>query len=157
MSLFFSTISLSAELNSLLLQANEMHPSLETRAFTRDSIRHVSFDVLQANPQHAHNSKFIKAVARSGSQGQLNGENMLSALYALYHAQEDLGFYGFEASTTQFADQFEATLRKIWAHNVSIGRANVYRNDTVLVVIWHDGVTLDVWNAVNAKVVSVLN
>ena len=50
----------------------------------------------------------------------------------------------------------EDALRGIWAHNVRIGRARVHRGDLVLVVVWHDGVSLDCWEAVNAKVAEQL-
>lgn len=65
---------------------------------------------------------------------------------------KELGFYGFEGESTAEADQREVALRKIWAFNASLGRAFVYRQDLTLVVIWHDGVSSECWEAVKSSV-----
>lgn len=152
----FSANCWSVELKSLIIQAKDIHPLLETQQLSRESIRHISFDVLHDNPQYSEDIKFVNAIARSSSQGKLNGKNIRSALYALYNAGKDLGFYGLDTKNNRDAEQLEIKLRKIWSHNISIGRANVYRKGTVLVVIWHDGATKDVWKAINTKVLNTL-
>ncbi len=147
--IIFSASCSSVELEALIIQSKDLHSSIKTKHFNRKSIRHVPFDILQSNPQYSEDIKFINAITRSSSQGKLDGENIRSGLYALYEAGPDLGFYGLEATTSQYAEEFEEKLRKIWSHNISIRRASVYRKDAVLVVVWHDGVASDVWDAVN--------
>jgi len=98
------------------------------------------------------NSEFVEVIARSGSQGRLDGKGVGLALYAIYRAESDLGIYGLEAVSEGDADRREKALREIWEHNVSLNRARVHRGDLVLVVVWHDGVSLDCWEAVNTEV-----
>jgi hypothetical protein len=73
-------------------------------------------------------------------------------LYSIYKAENELGFYGFEAASAADADQREGTLREIWAKNVRLDRARVHREGLVLVVVWTDGVSPECWEAVNATV-----
>ena len=49
-------------------------------------------------------------------------------------------------------DDREKALREIWAHNASFGRSRVHRQGRILLVIWHDGVTPECWESVNAVV-----
>ena len=143
-------------LTRLVLEGRELHPSLVTRRVDDKTIRHVRSSVIQRNPQHSTDVEFIEAIARSGSQGKLRGEGIRSALYALYLGDRELGFYGLEAASAAEANRLEDVLRKTWAHNESIDRARVHRGGSVLVVVWTDGVSPEVWEAVNAAVVDRL-
>lgn len=136
----------------LALEGRELHPSLMTRRLDDKPIRHVSRSVLQGNPQHSADPEFVKAIARSGSQGNLDEKGIRSALYALYLGEKELGFYGLEAASAADANRLEEALRKIWARNESIDRARVHRGGLVLVVVWTDGVSPEVWKAVNTAV-----
>jgi len=135
-------------LEPLVLEGHELHASLVTPQID-DAPVHVSRDVLRNNPQLSTDAEFIEAIARSGSQGQLGGEGIRAALYAFYHGESVVGFYGLEAATTADADRRESLLRGIWAKNVSLDRARVHRGGKVLVVVWNDGVPA-CWEAMNA-------
>lgn len=139
-------------LAALVLEGRELHPSLVTRRVDDKTIRHVRSGVIQRNPQLSADTDFVAAIARSGSQGNLDGKGVRSALYALYLGEKDLGFYGLEAASAADADRLEAAIRKIWAHNASIGRARVHREGLVILVVWTDGVSPEVWEAVNVGV-----
>jgi len=142
-------------LGSLVLEGPELHASLKTRPLD-DSVRHVLRALLPGNPHVSTNAGFVAAIAHSGSQGKLGREGIGSALYAVYRDKNELGFYGLEAVSAADADRLEEALRKIWAYNVNLGRAQVHRQGLVLVVVWHDGVSPECWKAVNAKVVERL-
>lgn len=139
-------------LATLVLEGRELHPSLITRRLGGNTVRHVPRGMIKANPQHSTDAEFVEAIARSGSQGKLRGNGIRSALYALYLADRELGFYGLEAATAADANRLEEVLRKTWAHNASIDRARVHRGGWVLIVVWTDGVSPEVWEAVNAAV-----
>lgn len=139
-------------LDRLALQGPELHPALSTHLLDKDTTRHIPHDVLQHNPQYSTDPEFVNAVVRSGSQGNLTASGIRSALYALYDAQNNLGLYGLEAESAADADRIEQALRSIWADNVSLERARVYREDRLLVVVWTDGVATEVWDAVNTTV-----
>lgn len=139
-------------LSPLVLEGRELHPSLTTRKLDDHPIRHVPRSVLRENPQHSTDAEFVRAIASSGSQGKLSGEGIRSALYALYVGEAEVGFYGLEAASAADADRLEDALREIWSHNVSIDRARVHRGGSVLVVVWTDGVSPEIWKAVNAGV-----
>ena len=96
--------------------------------------------------------EFVEAVGRGSSQGRLDGKGVRLALYALYGAERDLGFYGLEAASQADVDRLEDALRGVWAHNVGLDRARVHRGNLALVVVWHDGVSLDCWEAVNSGI-----
>ena len=141
-------------LDSLFLQGPDLHASLKTRQL--DAVRHVPRAVVPANPHHSTDADFVEAIARSGSQGSLGREGIRSALYALYLGETELGFYGLEATSEEVAKQREEAVRRIWSHNVSIGRAQIHRQGLVIVVVWNDGVSPECWKAVNAKVAEQL-
>jgi hypothetical protein len=143
-------------LSKLDIEGRELHPSLMTRRLGDKPIRHVPRGVLRGNPQLSTDPEFIQAIASSGSQGKLGGEGIRSALYALYLGDREVGFYGLEAASAEDADRLEDALREIWSHNVSIERARVHRGGLVLVVVWTDGVSPEIWEAVNAGVVERL-
>lgn len=143
-------------LRPLVLEGQELHPSLVTRRLDDKLIRHVPRSVLRGNPQHSTDAEFVKAIAYSGSQGKLGVEGIRSALYALYLGESEVGFYGLEAASAADADRLEDALRGIWSQNVSIDRARVHRVGLVLVVVWTDGVSPETWEAVNAGVVERL-
>jgi hypothetical protein len=143
------------ELSNLILEGQDLHISLKTRQLD-NTIRHVPIEMIPANPHASSKAGFIEAIARSGSQSRLGSEGIISALYALYFAENELGFYGLEAASKADADRLEQALRNIWAKNVSIKRAQVHRVDLNLVVVWTDGVSSECWEAVNAKVAARL-
>ena len=143
-------------LGSLVLEGHELHASLKTRQID-DSVRHVPRALIPENPHVSTDAAFVAVIARNGSQGSLGREGIRSALYALYREKNELGFYGLEAVSAADADQWEETLRKIWAHNGRLARAQVHRKGLVLVVVWTDGVSPECWKAVNASIVERLS
>lgn len=142
--------SSTSELAPLLLEGAELHESLVTLDLSE--IRHVPAAVLESNPQLSDHHEFIHAVGGGSSQGSRDGRGVRRALYAIYRAEKDLGFYGLEAASEADADRLEKALRETWAHNAKIDRARVHRGNLALLVIWHDGVSEDCWEAVNAVV-----
>lgn len=139
-------------LGILVFEGAELHPELKTRVISKEQpIRHVPPHLVPQNPYISTGFSFVQAIARSGSQGRLDGTGIESALFALYVHEKELGFYGFEVKTIADADRLEAELREIWKHNISINRAKIYRKHKVLLVIWSDGVPVAVWESVNAK------
>ena len=155
MGFLFAACSASG-LSPLVLEGPELHPSLATIHLNDNTTRHVSRSVLRMNPQHSTDTEFVRAITRSGSQGNLGEEGIRSALYALYRGQSEVGFYGMEAASADDADRLEKALRGIWARNIGINRAQVHRSGLVLVVVWTDGVPSEVWEAVNAGVAARL-
>jgi hypothetical protein len=137
-------------LTPLVLEGPELHNSLVTGKLSK--IPHVPCSVVGGNPYLSADPEFIEAIGRSSSQGRLDGKGIRFALYAFYGAKSDLGFYGLEFVSEADADRREDALREIWAHNVRLGRARVHRGNLVLVVVWHDGVSLDCWGAVNSGI-----
>ncbi len=146
------TACATSELDPLVLDGHELHASLVTRQLDDASIRHVPRAVLRDNPHLSTEAAFVKAIAHSGSQGELGGEGIRAALYALYLGENELGFYGLEAKSTADANRLEGVLRGIWAHNARMDRARVHRGDKALVVVWTDGVSPTCWEAVNEGV-----
>jgi hypothetical protein len=144
-----------SELAPLVREGPEWHDSLVTRELSE--IRHVPGSVVRANPYLSAEPEFIKAIGRGSSQGRLEGRGVRLALYALYRAERDLGMYGLEAASEADADRLEDALRGVWAHNAGLGRARVHRGNKVLVVVWHDGVSPDCWEAVNSGIVERLD
>jgi hypothetical protein len=134
----------------LVLEGHELHNSLVTGELSE--IRHVPRSVVGGNPYLSDDPEFVEAIGRGSSQGRLDGKGVRLALYAFYGAESDLGFYGLEAASEADADRLEDALRGIWAMNVRLDRARVHRENLVLVVVWHDGVTLDCWEAVNSVI-----
>ena len=143
-------------LDPLVLDGHELHASLATRELEDASRRHVPRAVLRDNPYLSTDAEFVEAIAHSASQGQIGGEGIRAALFAVYVGESDLGLYGLEAASVADANRLEGVLRGIWAHNVRLGRARVHREGTVLVVTWHDGVSSSCWEAANARVVERL-
>ena len=139
-------------LNPLVLDGHELHASLVTQQIDDVPRLHVPRAVLRDNPQLSTDTEFVEAIAGSGSQGQLGGEGIRAALYALYRGKSEVGFYGLEAASTADANRLEGLLRGIWAKNASLDRARVHRGGEVLVVVWTDGVSTSCWEAVNAVV-----
>lgn len=144
-------------LGVLSLDGHDLHESLTTVQFEHKPARHIPRAVLHSNPQHSTGPEFIRAVARSGSQGKLDEKGVRSALHALYKGEHDLGFYGMEATSLNDADRIESALREIWRHNASINRARVHREGLVLIVVWTDGVSPRIWETVNAVVARCLS
>ena len=162
-SVFFAAIGLffvanmASSLDSLVFEGYEAHPLLVTKPLSDRPVRHVRGDVVKSNPQLSSDAEFIRAIAASGSQGRLDGEGVHSALYALYVAERETGLYGLEAASAADADSLEESLREVWSHNESIGRARVHRRGLILIVVWNDGVSREIWDAINASVTKRLN
>ena len=139
-------------LKPLVLEGHELHASLVTPQID-DAPIHVSRGVLRNNPQLSTDAEFIEAIARSGSQGQLGGEGIRAALYAVYLGEGvRLGIYGLEAASSEDAFRIEGVLRSTWAHNASLDVTRVYRSGGVLVVVWAVSETPACWEEVNAAV-----
>ncbi len=153
-SLLLLTGCAPSALSPLVLDGPELHASLVTGKI--EDSHHVSPAMLRDNPQLSTDAEFVEMIARGASQGRLDGEGIRAVLYAFYHGEGGLGFYGLEAASTMDADRLEGAIRGIWAHNERLGRARVHREGNVLVVVWHDGVSPSTWEAVNAKVVERL-
>jgi len=139
-------------LDPLVLDGPELHASLVTLQIDDVLRLHVPREVLRGNPQLSTDAEFVRVITRAGSQGRLSNEGVRTALYALYRAERELGFYGLEAASTADADRLEGLIRGIWAHNASLDRARVHRAGRVLLVVWTDGVSASCWEAVNAVV-----
>lgn len=137
----------ASELTPLVLEGHELHSSLVTGKLS--NIRHVPRSVVGGNPYLSADPEFVEAIGRGSSQGRFDGKGVRSALFAFYGAKSDLGFYGLEFASEGDAGRREDALREIWAHNVRLGRAQVHRGSLVLIVVWHDGVSLECWEAVN--------
>ncbi len=144
-------------MSSLVLEGPVLHESLLTRKIA--SIRDLPTGVVSpGNPHLSSDDEFVDAVARSGSQGRLGRDGVRAALFARYSTGEnELGFYGLEAESEADADERERALREIWAHNGRHGRSRVHRKGLVLLVVWHDDVSPECWESVNATVVEQLN
>jgi hypothetical protein len=140
----------ASELTPLVLEGPELHHSLVTGKLSK--IRHVPRSVVGGNPYLSADPEFVEAIGRGSSQGRLDGKGVRLALFAFYGAESDLGFYGLEAASEADADRREDALRGIWAYTVRLDRARVHRGNLVLVVVWHDGVSLDCWEAVNSGI-----
>lgn len=144
-------------LSPLANKARALHPSLSLTPIDHGSaLRHVDPKVVTQNPQLSADPAFIEAIARSGSQGNLSAEGIGTALYVLYRGEKDVGLYGLEAKSLAEADRLESALRKIWAHNESLHRAQVHRSGLVVVVVWTDGIALEDWLSVNKRVDQIL-
>ncbi|MCB1561311.1 MAG: hypothetical protein KDI75_09490 [Xanthomonadales bacterium] len=145
-------ISAVGGLERLVVEGSELHASLSTHSLEDGPTRHVQVDVLRGNPYIASDAAFINAIARSGSQGRLEGRGISAALYALYDGENNVGFYGLKAASDSDAERLDDTLRMVWAHNARIDLAKVHRDGRILLVVWTDGVPPDVWKAVNDQV-----
>ena len=143
-------------LRPLVVDGHELHASLVTRKLNDASRLHVPRVVVRDIPYLSTDAEFVDGIASGASQGRLGGDGIRAALYAQYLGESEVGFYGLEAASPVDADRIEGTLRGIWAHNESLGRARVHREGKVLVVVWHGGVSPSCWEAVNAGVVERL-
>ena len=143
-------------LGPLVLDGQELHASLVTRKLKDASRLHVPRAELRDIPYLSTDAEFVDVIAGGASQGRLGGEGIRAALYALYLGESEVGFYGLEAASTADADRLEGALREIWAYGESLGRARVHREDKVLVVAWHGGVSPSCWEAVNTRLVERL-
>jgi len=138
------------DLESLLTEGYELHPTLQT--VTPGKIHNLPAGVdFSINPEVSAEAGFVNGVARGGSQGRLDGSGMVAALYARFtDGMSDIGFYGLQAETEALAVEREQALRDIWAHNNRLDRTHVYRKDKVLLVvwIWSKGELPEAWQAV---------
>ncbi len=147
-----SEVASTSAWKQLILEGHELHSSLRTQR-AGEPIRHLpSHIALPRNPYVSTERGFIDAVAGSSSQGELDGGGIRSAFYAFYAEEKDLGFYGLEAESILVADWREVALNKTWAKNMSLDRVRIHRQGLLLMVVWHDGVSLECWASVNANV-----
>lgn len=139
---------------TLILEGRELHPSLKTRLVDEPILHMRSGMLLPRNPYTSTGATFVEAVSGSTSMGKnRTREGIRSALYASYADEKKLVLLrGLEAASALDADRREAALRKTWAYNARGGRAQVHRKGLLLVVAWHDGLSPEVWAAVNASV-----
>ena len=142
----------SFQLQRIHMDGAELGPSLQTRRLGEQPIRHVPAERIQSIPQVSSDPLFVKTIARAGSQGNLEGEGVVAALFALYDGENELGFYGFEAESEGTADRLESQLRHIWKHNVSLDRAQIHRGGLVVLVVWTDGLSPAHWEQANQAV-----
>lgn len=142
-------------LDPFVLDAHELHASLTAKPF--DGANHGVPRGVRDNPHVSMDADVVASIARYASQGQLGGDGIRAALYALYHGESELGFYGLEATSTAAADRLDGILREIWAHNVRADRVRVHRGGRVFVVVWNDGVSRPCWQAVNDGLVERLS
>ncbi|MCR9247647.1 MAG: hypothetical protein NXI31_21690 [bacterium] len=136
-------------LEPIVLEGPELHPSLVTRKLPDVLGLHVDRKVLRGNPTRSSAPDFVEHITRASSQGRLSNQGIREALYALYRAEKDVGFYGLETAAIEDADRLEGIVRDIWAMNASLDRAKVHRRGKVIVIVWTDGVAPDCWAAVN--------
>jgi len=140
----------------LAVEGRALHASLQTPPL--DAFRDLPSGVVPPeNPQLSSDHEFIQAIARSSSQGRLGPEEIRSALYARYAVGErNVGIYGLEIGSGENAGRREKALREIWAFNERRDLARVHRKGLVLVVVWHSGLSPELWDAVNASIVERL-
>ncbi|MBI5362799.1 MAG: hypothetical protein HZA53_06440 [Planctomycetes bacterium] len=141
-------------LHPLLLDGHELHVSLAPKQL--DGANHGVPAGVRRNPHFSTDPEVVESIARNASQGQLGGDGISAALYALYQGESELGIYGLEAAPTVDADRLEGILRGIWAYNVGKDLARVHRGGPVFVVVWNDGVSPACWQAVNDCLVARL-
>ncbi len=146
----------SSPLTPLVVDGPELHPSLVTRKLDGVAQLHVPREVVPDNPYLSTDAKFVEVIAAGASQGRLGPEGIRAALYSLYSGEAQVGLYGLEAATSADADSREREMREIWAYGEGLGRMRVHREGKVLVVVWHDGVSPECWEAVNARVAQLL-
>ncbi len=150
--LLAASSTIGGGLDALAVEGRELHASLRTPGL--DSFRDLPTGVAPPeNPQRSSDDQFVRAIARSSSQGMLGREGIRSALYARYYAGEKgVGIYALEAESDAAADRREEALRAIWEHNDRLNLRRVHRKGLVLVVVWHTGVSSECWEAVNASI-----
>ncbi|MEO1527872.1 MAG: hypothetical protein AAFX06_20770 [Planctomycetota bacterium] len=141
-------------LSGFLFQADELHASLHLT--DPETTSEVPADLgWTSNPEVSEQSPFLEAVARGGSQGRLDSAGMRAALYARYtDGMNEIGVYGLEAKSMKDADQREALIREIWAHNESLDRTRVYRRGRVLFVVWlwtKEDAPLECWESTKRR------
>ena len=134
-------------LESLVLEGHELHVSLEPKPLS--GANHGVPQGVRENPHFSTDADVVEAITRNASQGQRGGDGLRAALFALYRSEKELGFYGVETESNEEADRVEGRLREIWSVNVGHDIARVHRGGRVFVVVWHDGVSPDCWQAVN--------
>jgi len=142
-------------LESFALEADDLHASLAPRALERAN--HGVPEGVSESPHLATDAEGVESIARFASQGRLGGEDLRSALFALYDEEGELGVYGLETATPEGADRLEIELRGIWNTNVDLERARVHRGGRVLLVVWNDHVSRECWRAVNEELAERLD
>ena len=141
-------------LRPLVLDGPELHASLAPKPL--HAAHHGVPDGVCGNPWFSADAATVDSITRSASQGQLGGEGIRAALFAVYQGENEVGLYGLETGSTEQSDRLEGILRAIWAHNERLGRARVHRGGRVFVVVWNDGVSPACWQAVNRGVIERL-
>ncbi len=141
-------------LEPFVLDGDELHVSLGPKPL--EGANHGVPPGVRDNPHFTTDAEVVASIARNASQGQLGGDGIRAALYALYDGESELGFYGLEVAPSGDADQLEGTLRGIWAGVVGLDLVRVHRGGRVFIVVWNDGVSPACWQAVNDVLVERL-
>ncbi len=150
--LLAASSTIGGGLDALAVEGRELHASLRTPRLD-PSWELAPGVVPPKNPHLSSDDKFVQAIARNSSQRGLGREGIRSALYARYvTGEKEVWIYGLEAESDAAADRREEALRAIWAYNVRRDLARVHRKGSVLVVVWHTGVSSECWDAVNAGI-----
>lgn len=138
---------------TMIFEGRELLPSLKTRQADEPVWHMRSGFVLPRNPYVSSDAEFVEGISRSSSQGRIPRAGVQSALYAAYGGEEKrVLLRGLEAASDHDASWREAALRSIWAVNMRFGNIRVHRKGTLLVVVWHQGLSPESWEAVNASV-----
>lgn len=144
----------TSDLKPLALDAQELQASLRSKDLA--GANHGVPHGVRENPHFSTDPVVVASIAKYASQGQLGGEGIRAALYALYSSDHELGFYGLEATSKKEADRLDGILREIWAANVRVDRVRVHRGGQVFIVVWSDGVSPACWEAVNEDLIERL-
>lgn len=137
----------------MVFDGRELLPSLRTRKADEPVWHMRSGFVLPRNPYVSTNEEIVEGISRSSSQGRIPGGGIQSALYAAYGDEDKrVLLRGLEAASDRDASWREAALRDIWAKNMRFGNIRIHRKGTLLVVVWHQGLSPESWEAVNASV-----
>lgn len=153
----------ASPLRPLVVDGQELYPSLVPKPL--DEANHGVPRGVRDTPHFSTDVEVVQSIARYASQGQLDGDGIRAAIYALYQCDGEVGFYALEAASMEDADRLEGSLRGIWTHNVDQGITRVHRGGgggggggggRVLVVVWNDKVSPACWQAVNDGLVERL-
>lgn len=109
--------------------------------------------MLARNPNVSSDADFVETISRSSSQGRISRKGVRSALYAAFGDEDrSVLLRGLEATSDHDASRREAALRSIWRVNMHHGNIRVHRKGKLIVVVWHQGLSPESWEAVNVNV-----
>ena len=79
-------------LKSLVFNGPDLHRTLANRKMD-DTVRHLPAGLaMPRNPHISSAPEYVRAIAGAGSQGRMNDHGVAAVLYALYVAEQELGF-----------------------------------------------------------------